>query len=142
MGCKAWWQLLWEQALAPIVEAGNVPVHPVSTAADNVAGDAARAAHLDANPTQGWVPGTDVVPTGNMRTMQGSAKITPTPDAAHPRSPQVPVYIKASYDRWVPLSPAPTPVEFYVIDRVQVPPHPVFTRTPSVVPTSSSPIYQ
>jgi hypothetical protein len=138
----AWWQLLWGLG-ANRTQADAPPLFPAPTAADKVAGDAPRAAGLPSNPTQGYTPAAGVVPAYARKTYQGVSPNVAPGDPAQARSPQVRQYVDVSYADWKgqPYAP-PTPVPYYVIDRVQIPPHPVFTRTPTAVVASKTLIYQ
>lgn len=140
----AWWQHAWyNNDNGRRVEADQVRTYPSSTPLDRVAGDQARAAGLDANPTQGFVPGSDVIPALPVRTYQGVSRQVPESDRANPRSQQTGEYVDDGYAGWSqnPFEVAPIPPRARVVDRVQIPVHPVFDREPKVRPSSALPIY-
>lgn len=145
----AWWQRAWVNVPGSAASAGadNVaaptPVVVDTDSSDTrVANEPAQLARLPAPPTDGYTPAKGVIEPYKRRSYQGFAPLIPPTDAARARSTNTDTYVGVSYDDWDASPKPPVPPAALLVDRVQIPVHPVFDRAPVPVPQGRTTVYQ
>jgi hypothetical protein len=143
----AWWTTTWGAQGGDVAAQDDVVAQPAPrvTAASSdlaVADDVPIAARIPDPPTAGYVPGKDVLQPWKKRSYQGFAPMIPPTDAAAARSTNTAGYVDISYAGWKPKPDDPVPPAAFQVNRVQIPPHAVFTRPPVAVPQGHTVVYQ